>query len=98
MRAVVFFATFFMGEFFECIQQFFEMLGTSMLALQESLDKSGNLLPLHRSGFVHRKLVGRGYAIATSVLRNVHTGVGYPNDVFYRQTVHRETRHPEASG
>src|SRR5438105_10365101 len=36
--------------------------------------------------------------VAASVFRDIHAGIGYADDVFYRKTMYREAGYPETAG
>ena len=74
------------------------MLRTSVFALQKAFDVSRNQLPAYGRVFSFRKFFSGGHAVAARMLGNVHARIGYADNIFHGETVHRKTPHSKATG
>ena len=75
--------------------QFFQMLGAGVLALQESFDVAGDQLPLHGAGLAVAEFFGGRNSVAARMLGDIHSRVGDANDFFRRKSMHGKLATPK---
>src|SRR5262249_34328420 len=81
----------------ECRDQDFEVFRTTVIALQEALDKAGNHGSLDSRRFSVFKFLGSRNAIAPSVLGDIHASISDTNQILDLEAVHGKARNAETS-